>query len=249
MDWSPSWWALLACAFGAEVIGTMAGFGAATVLTPVAVWFMDIKAAIALVAVFHLIGNASRLVFFGRSIHWKTWALFGVSGVACSGVGAVAAAALPSAAIQAAFGVFLLLYVAASLGMGERLVVPAHPATLLGGGAASGFVAGLLGTGGAIRSACLLAFRLPKEAYLGTSAALALMVDATRLPIYLAERLIPPSMAALVAALVPVGFAGAWSGQRLIRRWSAAAFRRFVLAMLALMGVKMLCDGWRGLAS
>jgi len=248
MEWSPAWWVLLACAFGAEVLGTMAGFGAATVLTPIAAWFLDIKTAIALVAAFHLIGNASRLVFFGRFINWRTWLLFGVTGVALSGIGARVAATLPSPMIQAAFGAFLLLYVAAS-SMSSWLVLPSHPLTLLGGGIASGFVAGLLGTGGAIRSACLLAFRLPKEAYLGTSAAIALVVDATRLPIYLAERLLPVSMAWLVAALVPVGFGGAWVGQRLVRRLSAAAFRRAVLALLAAMGIKLLWDGWQGLAS
>jgi len=59
----PDWALFLACAFGAEVIGTMAGFGAATILTPVAALFMDIKTAIAVVAAFHLFGNASRLYF------------------------------------------------------------------------------------------------------------------------------------------------------------------------------------------
>ena len=107
----------------------------------------------------------------------------------------------------------------------------------------SGFVAGLIGTGGAIRSACLLAFHLPNEVYIGTSAAIALVVDATRLPVYLAKQFIPRSMALLVAALVPCAFAGSWTGQRLVRRISPAAFRRFVLLMLGLMGVKLLWDG------
>jgi uncharacterized protein len=44
---------LLFSAFVAEVAGTLAGFGSATVLTPVASLFMDIKTAIALVAFFH----------------------------------------------------------------------------------------------------------------------------------------------------------------------------------------------------
>lgn len=39
-----TWLLFLACAFAAEVIGTMAGFGAATILTPIAALFMDIKA-------------------------------------------------------------------------------------------------------------------------------------------------------------------------------------------------------------
>lgn len=241
-----SWWLLLACAFGAEVVGTMAGFGAATILTPVAVLFMDIKTAIALVAVFHLLGNASRLFFFGRHLHWKIWALFGGTGVLFSILGAASAARMPSPTIKAVFGLFLLIYVGLSLRPSTRWRWPQTSGTLLGGGVVSGFIAGLIGTGGAIRSACLLVFSLPKEAYIGTSAAIALMVDATRLPVYLAGGFIPRAMLPLVAGLVPAAFAGAWTGQRLVRRVSAKAFRRFVLLMLTLMGCKLLWDGWWG---
>ena len=45
-------------------------------------------------------------------------------------------------------------------------------------------------------------------------------------------------------SLVGVAFSGSWLGQRLLRRVSAVAFRRFVLTMLALMGLKMILDGW-----
>ena len=166
-----AWNAFLACAFVAEVMGTMAGFGAATILTPIAAFFMDMKTA--------------------------------------------------------------------------RL--PHTPATLIGGGALSGFVAGLLGTGGAIRSACLLVFGLPKEVYIGTSAAIALIVDATRLPVYLAGGFLPSRMVPVLLGLMAVAFTGAWVGQQLVRRVSATVFQRLVLTMLALMGVKLLVDGWRGL--
>ena len=240
-----AWLLFLVGAFVAEIIGTMAGFGAATVLTPIAACFLDIKTAIAVVACFHLFGNASRLLFFGRHIHWRTWAQFGITGVFASLVGAAVTAQLPSPMVKLAFGLFLLLYVALSGDSASRWELPNKPATLVGGGILSGFVAGLIGTGGAIRSACLLVFGLPTETYIGTSAAIALMVDATRLPVYVAERFIPSRMAPVLVSLVAVAFAGAWVGQRLIRRISSAAFRRFVLIMLALMGVKLLVDVWR----
>jgi uncharacterized membrane protein YfcA len=241
------WPLFLAGAFIAEIIGTMAGFGAATVLTPIAAWFMDIRTAIAVVAVFHLFGNASRLVFFGRHIRWRIWARFGLPGVLCGILGAAVASRLPSAAIALAFGAFLLIYVWLSVRAPSGRRLPDRPLVLTGGGILSGFIAGLLGTGGAIRSACLLVFGLPKEAYIGTSAAIALVVDATRLPVYLAGGFLPPQMAPVLAGLLAAAFSGAWVGQRLVRRVSAAVFRRVVLAMLALMGVKLLVDGWRGL--
>lgn len=242
------WLLFLACAGFAEVIGTMAGFGAATVLTPLAMLFMDAKAAIAVVAAFHLFGNLSRLLFFGRHVRWSTWAQFGLTGILCSFLGARVAARLPAAALELLFGGFLLLYVAGDVLLPGRLRLPATPATLVGGGAVSGLVAGLLGTGGAVRSACLLAFGLPQTVYLGTSAALAIAVDATRLPVYLVEGLIPSAMAPVVASLVPVALAGAWVGQRLVRRMSAAGFHRFVLAMLGLMGLRLAVGGWQHLS-
>ena len=240
------WWFFLLWAFGAEVIGTIAGFGAATILTPIAACFMEIKMAIAVVACFHLFGNASRLIFFGRSIHWPTWAQFGLTGVACSFLGARLAVRWPSATLTFVLGVFLLLYVVASLAAAERMRLPATRGTLMLGGASSGLIAGLIGTGGAIRSACLLAFGLPKEVYLGTSAALALVVDATRVPVYLSEHLLV-GRGLGVASLILVAFAGSWLGQRVVRRVAAHAFHRFILVMLALMGCKFLVDGWRGL--
>jgi len=78
---SNSLWIFLACAFAAEVIGTMAGFGAATVLTPIASFFMEIKTAVAVVACFHLFGNASRIAFFWRDLKWAIVRQFGLAAV------------------------------------------------------------------------------------------------------------------------------------------------------------------------
>jgi len=244
-----AWPLFLACAFGAEVIGTMAGFGAATILTPIAMVFMDVKTAIALVACFHLFGNASRLFFFGRYVHAKTWAQFGLTGVLCSLLGAALTAHLPSEIIKCIFGLFLLVYVGGSVSLPEHVRLPHTPWTLVGGGAASGFIAGLIGTGGAIRSACLLAFGLPRDVYIGTSAAIALVVDATRLPVYLTGHFLPSRMIPLIVSLIAAAFLGAWVGRRLVQRVSTSAFHRFVLVMLALMGLKFVAEGWHHVAA
>ena len=247
MDW-PDAILFMACAFAAEVIGTMAGFGAATIITPIAVLFMDMRTAIAVVACFHLFGNASRLFFFRRHVAWPFCFQFGLAAVVCGVVGANLTTQMSSSLIKLVFGAFLLLYVAITQLAADRVHLPKGRSMLLGGGAASGFIAGLIGTGGAIRSACLLAFGLPKEVYLGTSAAIALAVDATRVPIYLTGQLLPQSMVPMVVGLIGVAFAGAWLGRRLVHRVSAVGFRRFVMVMLAVMGLKLFLDGWHGLA-
>ncbi len=227
---------LLVCALLAEVLGTMAGFGAATVLTPVASLFLDIKTAVAVVAVFHLCGNASRISFFHRHVNWRIVGRFGLVGVLCSLAGAQTAAWLPAAAIRTALGLFLILFALLEASRVTSLRVPATTRTLLLGGTASGFIAGLIGTGGAIRSVCLLAFGLPQEAYIGTSAVIALAVDATRVPVYLAQGFLPASLIPVLLSLMGTAFCGAWIGQRWVRRVPPARFKQVVLAMLFVMG-------------
>lgn len=237
----------LLAAFGAEILGTMAGFGAATVLTPIASLFMDVKTAVAVVACFHLFGNASRIVFFRRAIDWSIVGRFGMTGVMASFLGAYASIWLSSDSIRILLGAFLLSYVLLEVREEQAVTVPPTSTTLLAGGMGSGLIAGLIGTGGAVRSICLLAFGLPKDAYIGTSAVIALIVDATRIPVYLAGKRIPLEMVPVLAALTVVAFAGSWAGSRLVRRVSPARFKQLVLVMLLAMGLKLLLDGFRGL--
>jgi uncharacterized membrane protein YfcA len=55
-------------AFVSEIIGTVAGFGSSTVLLPLALFFVDFKTALVLVAIFHLFGNLGRINFFRRGL-------------------------------------------------------------------------------------------------------------------------------------------------------------------------------------
>jgi uncharacterized membrane protein YfcA len=51
-------------AFISEVIGAIAGFGSSTIFLPLALFFVDFKTALILVAISHLIGNIGRINFF-----------------------------------------------------------------------------------------------------------------------------------------------------------------------------------------
>ena len=63
--------ALLAAAFLSEIIGTTAGFGSSTIFLPLALFFVDFKTALVLVAFFHLFGNIGRIAFFRKFIDFK----------------------------------------------------------------------------------------------------------------------------------------------------------------------------------
>ena len=55
----------LISAFLVAIVATVVGFGSATMLTPLAAIFFDIKEAIVLVAFFHFFANVSRVGLFG----------------------------------------------------------------------------------------------------------------------------------------------------------------------------------------
>ncbi len=62
----------------------------------------------------------------------------------------------------------------------------AAPRTIGEPGALSGVFGGLVGNQGGIRSAALLGFDLPREAFVATATAVGVIVDLARMPVYLA---------------------------------------------------------------
>jgi uncharacterized membrane protein YfcA len=58
-------------AFISEIIGAIAGFGSSTIFLPLALFFVDFKTALILVAISHLFGNLGRVNFFRHGLDIK----------------------------------------------------------------------------------------------------------------------------------------------------------------------------------
>jgi len=84
----------------AEIIGTMAGFGSSTIFLPLALLLVDFKTAIILVAIFHLFGNLSRIIFFREGIDRRIILQFGVPSVLLGLLGAFLIGVLPQPALK-----------------------------------------------------------------------------------------------------------------------------------------------------
>ena len=143
----------------AAAVAIWAGFGAATILAPILAWILDLKQAIFLVASFHGFQSLVRVVAFRNAIAWRLVAHFGITAVAFSFLGSALSAAAPSTLLRTALGLFLI----ADAGSGLWRAAPAR---------ASGFMAGLIGTGGALRAFFLHRFLPERHAYVATSAAI-----------------------------------------------------------------------------
>lgn len=101
---------------------------------------------------------------------------------------AVAAVALPhAAAVRMAFGVLLMFAGVMGLtGLAQRWRFGRRTAWIAG--FISGGLGGFAGTQGGIRAAALFGFDLSKQAFVATSTAVGLLVDAARTPVYLATQ-------------------------------------------------------------
>ena len=230
----------LFASFIAAIAATLAGFGSSTVLIPVALLFMDLKTAVFFVACFHLFNNIFKIRIFWDKIDRRIFLLFGIPSIVCAFIGARLISLIPVDTIKRILALFLMVFSIYSL-IKPKFVIKKTKAAALVGGGLSGFLAGLIGLGGAVRATFLIAFNLAKEAYVGTSAMIALVVDLTRIPTYLLTRVVQDaSYYILLPFLVVSAYCGVKTGKVLLGKISQDVFRRVVLAALLLVGIKYL---------
>lgn len=227
--------------FVAEIIGTMAGFGSSTVFLPLALLFFDFRTALVLVAFMHIFGNLGRISFFRHGLDRKLLWSFGLPSIVSTLIGALLVSYLPQMLLKGILGVFLIVYALVSLRI-ESLRLQANGLSTALGGSISGFLAGLIGTGGALRGAFLTAFNLKKEKYIATAAAIALAVDFTRIPVYLRQGFLGPAYYWYIPLLLVVALIGSYIGKQIVDAIPQETFRNVVLSGLLLVGVKFVYD-------
>src|SRR5919202_3843998 len=87
-------------AFISEVIDAIAGFGSSTIFLPLALFFVDFKTALILVAISHLIGNIGRVNFFRHGLDKKIIITFGIPSILQRFLGASLGGSLPQSMLQ-----------------------------------------------------------------------------------------------------------------------------------------------------
>jgi hypothetical protein len=230
----------LIASYGAAVAATIAGFGSSILLIPVAFLFMDIKTAVFVVAVFHLFNNLFKIRLFWNSIDFKIFLLFGIPSILMAFTGAMLISLIPLDVVKNVLGVFLIVYAIYSFIKPTFGLKKSKPVAVVGG-SLSGFLAGLIGLGGAIRGAFLTAFNLPKEVYVATSAMIAVVIDTTRIPTYLITKTIQNnSYYVLLPFLCVMAYFGVRTGKVLLQKINQDTFRRIVSLALFAAGAKIL---------
>lgn len=232
---------VLIIAFAAAMIATTTGFGSATILTPFVAMVIDIKAAIVLVAFFHFANNLTKFALMRKSINLRLVLVYGLPSVISALVGAWIFGSVDVRLITILFSLFLVLFSLYSL-FRPRLHIPENDSILAIGGLISGLTSGLIGVGGAIRSMFLISTFLKRGAYVATAAAIAIMVDVSRISVYVYRGALYHSHTLWIIPLVAVAFLGVFTGRRLLLRLREETVRKAVLVALLLIGIKMFVD-------
>jgi uncharacterized protein len=229
-----------AVAVVAGAIASVSGFGIGSLLTPLLAVRAGTKLAVAAVSIPHMTATALRFWIMRQHVDRRLLWSFGLMSVAGGLAGALLHAYADNPALTGVFaGLLIFTGVLGLTGLSERLRFRGWVGWVAG--AVSGFLGGLVGNQGGIRSAAMLGFDVPKHAFVATATAVGLIVDGARLPVYLVtqgEEVVgqwPFLLAATTGAVL-----GTLVGERLLRRIPKPIYRRLVSALVLALGVFML---------
>lgn len=218
-------------AFAASWLTLISGFGLGTLLLPVFILFFDLIEAMAMTAVVHFFNNIFKFGLLYRQIDRQVLLWFGVSGIFGAALGAWLSTGIsdmtiyeapfsagePVQMLSVVVGVLMILFAFQELVFG-KMGFRFSRKSLVPGGVLSGFFGGLTGHQGALRTMFLLKSGLTPHAYIATGTAIALLVDMTRIPLYLrkiADGNLSEEWGTLLLATLSA-FVGAMIGKRMI---------------------------------
>ncbi|GAA4464622.1 hypothetical protein GCM10023093_15360 [Nemorincola caseinilytica] len=221
----------LLLALVSEILGTVSGFGSSILFVPVASMFFDMRTVLGITAVFHVFSNISKITLFRKGIDRRIAVKLGIPAVLFVLLGAGLSTVLPLRQMELFMSVALIL-LSVYLLLNTKRTPGRTDTELYIGGAVSGFLAGLVGTGGAVRGLTLAAFGLSKDVFVATSALIDLGVDASRAVVYVGNGYFPIEYLILVPMLMLVAVVGSYLGKLVLQRTSERMFRYLVLGVI-----------------
>ena len=223
--------------FAATVSGAV-GFGGALLLLPILTNLIGVKAAVPVLTIAQIWGNASR-VWFGRTqIKWRPVVYFILTAIPFSIFCSLLFVDLSKQYITTGIGILLIVIVIL-----RRLNVTRFDfgdKGLLVGGALTGFLSGLAGSAGPLGAAFFLGLDLSAISYIASEAVTALTMHITKTIVYQRYALIGIQELGY-GMLLGVGMiAGSWTGKKIIERLPKEKFVLLVEILLIASGVQLI---------
>ncbi|MGB6104121.1 MAG: sulfite exporter TauE/SafE family protein [Pusillimonas sp.] len=230
--------ALVAGAFSG-IVGT----GSSLLLLPVLVQSYGPKEAIPIMAVAAIIGNLSRVGLWWRRIDWRAALGYASLGAPAAALGAHTMLTLPAWLIDVGLGLFFWCMVPIGRFLRKaqwRLSIV--QLSLCGGGI--GFLTGLVLSTGPLSIPVFMAYGLSGGAFLGTEAASALLLYASKVSTFAAQNAMP-LQTALQGILVGVGIMiGTVASKPLVLKMPPRTFAILTDLLLLFSGAALFRSAW-----
>lgn len=240
MDWTGLLLGALGLALGGVLKGAT-GAGAPILAVPILAMLYDVPLAVALFTLPNLMTNAWQGWRF-RSHQISpglTWG-FALAGAAGAGVGTAMLVGLPSDTLLLGVAGAVFLYIGfrlarphwtLDLALATRLAAPA--------GFAGGILQGAVGVSAPVSITFLNATRMDRNAFIATISVFFLVMSLVQTPLLAAWGVLTPTRALLSAAAILPLVAAMPLGSYLARHISRETFDRLILALLALIALRL----------
>jgi uncharacterized protein len=220
----------------AEILGTIGGFGSSVFFVPFANFYFDFHTVLGLTALFHLSSNLSKIYLFRKGLDKKIILNIGIPSILFVIIGGILSKYIDSLFLQIGLSVFLISFSLLFLIKKELVFKTGKRETWIGG-SLSGFLAGVLGTGGAIRGLTMAAFNLEKSIFVATSAAIDMGIDLSRSVVYFYNGYLNKTTILYIPFLLVIGFVGTFVGKYILSKISQVNFKTISLILILLIGL------------
>ncbi|MBI2982236.1 MAG: sulfite exporter TauE/SafE family protein [Deltaproteobacteria bacterium] len=244
--------------FASSCLTLFSGFGLGTILLPAFALFLPVPMAVTATAVVHAANNLLKAVLLGRLANFRIVLIFGLPAIAAAYFGATILANLTNLPTILAYRVMGITAQITPLKLVMGLLILGFSLFELNpklqrlslerkylpfGGILSGFFGGLSGHQGAFRSVFLSKIDITPQAFVGTNAVIALLVDSTRLLIYgtmLSEfnlsRLASMPEGKMILTGIAAAFLGVFVGRQFLHKVTMKTIQQVTGSLLILIG-------------
>ena len=226
----------------ASAMGTITGFGTSTIMMPVLMIFFPTAEALLFVSMIHWFNAIWRLIAFRKGFHLKLVLVYGLVGIVAAHFGAKAFFAIDEELVKKVIASFLIFY-SFFLYFKPSFQMKFNTFNAALAGSISGFIAGLIGMGGAIRGAFLSAFNFEKAVYLANAALILVLIDSSRMLTYINQGLSFENLLGMtwqwILASIFASFVGVQIGKFAVNKIPQRFFRVIIAGFLLIIGIKL----------
>ena len=229
--------------FGATVLTFFSGFGLGTILLPAFAIFFPTSIAVMATGIVHLLTNLLKGTLVRKFVDWSTVYRFGIPAIPTAILGALLLSYVNERTLAILIGVVLILFAILELQPWfQKITFPQKFLPL--GGMLTGFMGGLTGQQGALRSMFLLKSSFTPQVYVSTGVLIAILIDIARIPTYVAgiagSATITKHEISLIAFGTICAFLGAYIGAKSLPKISISYIRFIVAGLMVIIGTLLI---------